>query len=57
MIIMLRAFLALKLEEVRTKDLHKISFCFCVFHADVETKCLAIETYKGKEVIVVGPRC
>ena len=55
MLIMLRAFLALKLVEVRRKDLNKISFCFCVFRADVETKRLAIETYKGKEVI--GPRC
>ena len=55
MLIMVRAMLALKLEEVRTKDLNKISFCFCVFHADVETKCLAIETDEGKEV--VGPRC
>ena len=54
MVIMLRALLALKLVDVRTKDLNKILFCFCVFRADVETKCLAIETDKGKEV--VGPR-
>ena len=55
MLIILRALLALKLEGVRTKDLNKISFCFCVLRADVETKCLAIETDEGKEI--VGPRC
>ena len=55
MLIMLRAFLALKLVEVKTKDLNQISFCFCVLRADVETKRLAIETDEGKEVVGTRP--